>query len=67
MSKIGNYVVGQDEELYRIASSWSDAFDITRAIRSEIKDSEARLLVADAIFDDIHLEWLAYEAMEQVK
>ena len=48
MSKIGNYVVGQVEEVDRLASLWCDAFDITRS---------------NAIFNDIHLEWLAYEAI----
>jgi hypothetical protein len=61
MSKIGNYVVGQEEELDLISSEWQRCFNETRALRAEIADAQLRLAIAAEEFEKIDRVWVIYE------
>ena len=61
MSKIGNYVVGQEEELDLISSEWQRCFNKTRALRAEIADAQLRLAIAAEEFETIDRVWVIYE------
>ena len=53
----------EDPELSRIATEWNDKFEVTRTIRREITDAEAKLAVANEDFLKVHKEWEDYEKL----
>ena len=63
MSKIGNYVVGLEEEVDRLASAWIVALDEATSIRKEIIEANVRLDAANERFYNINVEWIAYEEL----
>tara|TARA_R110000744_G_scaffold296465_1_gene406359 strand:+ start:235 stop:441 length:207 start_codon:yes stop_codon:yes gene_type:complete len=61
MSKIGNYVVGREEELDLITSEWQRCFNEARAIRKEIAELNKRLVETNNEFEKIDRIWVIYE------
>ena len=53
----------ENPELSRIATEWNDKFEVTRTIRREITDAEAKLAVANEDFLKVHKEWEDYEKL----
>jgi len=53
----------ENPELSRIATEWNDKFEVTRTIRREITDAEAKLVVANEDFLKINKEWEDYEKL----